>query len=375
MNSKLIYSYIIFLILFTAFSYSFVDPNLSYLKFLYTGFSLNHRFWTMFLYFLFISVYFIYYAIFINKAKKNGINLKLIIFLTSSILFLSYPAMLSFDIFNYIATSKVLFGYHENPYIFKPIEFIGDPLLQFTRASNKVALYGPIWILVSAIPYFLGFGNFILTLFGFKLIAIFSYVVATFLMMKITRSVLATAIFSLNPLVIVETLVSGHNDLFMMFLALFSFYLLFKKQKLGSTVSFIFSVFIKYSTFFLIPVYAFAFWQTLKNKNINWGKVYFISSISMFIIFLLSPLREELYPWYAIWFLIFSSITHNRKILAYLSFGISIGLLWSYIPYMFLGTYFGITPYLKATIILIPTLASILFVLRRRLWLRIFFWQ
>src|SRR5581483_4454944 len=95
---------------------------------------------------------------------------KIIIGVSVSLLLLAYPTMLSFDIFNYIATAKVLFHYHENPYIIMPMEFIGDPLLHYTRAANKVALYAPFWIFITGSPYVLGFKNIFLILFNFKIL-------------------------------------------------------------------------------------------------------------------------------------------------------------------------------------------------------------
>ena len=165
----------------------------------------------------------------INKKKIVFKDLRFLIFITIVILFFSYPGMLSFDIFNYIVTAKVLFFYHENPYIIMPIEFVGDPLLSFTHAANKISLYGASWILITAIPYFVGIGNFLLTLFSFKLFVSMFYLGTVFLIWKISKNLISVALFSLNPLVIIETLVSGHNDIVMVFFSLFSFYILMKK--------------------------------------------------------------------------------------------------------------------------------------------------
>ena len=40
-----------------------------------------------------------------------------------------------------------------------PIEIPNEPYLAFTRAANKTALYGPVWILLTAIPHLLGQGD------------------------------------------------------------------------------------------------------------------------------------------------------------------------------------------------------------------------
>src|SRR3990167_2891549 len=175
MKKLIIILYSAFLFSFTIFSYVFIDPNLSYLKDFYSGFALSNRLPTTFFYSLSVLIFFIFYGIFIYLGIKKKLNYKdvfTLIGVTAVILFFSYPAMLSYDIFNYIATSKVLFFYNENPYVVMPIEFLNEPFLSFTRATNKIALYGPVWIVLTGIPYFLGIGNFIVTLFSFKLLVI-----------------------------------------------------------------------------------------------------------------------------------------------------------------------------------------------------------
>src|SRR5260221_3326430 len=116
--------------------------------------------------------------------------------------------MLSYDIFNYIATAKVLFLYHENPYIIMPIEFLGDPFLLFMHAANKLALYGPFWIIMTGIPFLFSVKNFILSLLLFKLFVASFYFGTILFFNKLAKNLLSIFVFGLNPLVIIETSVS-----------------------------------------------------------------------------------------------------------------------------------------------------------------------
>lgn len=335
-------------ILLAIFSYFFVDPNLSYLNSIYTGFSLNQRPITSLLFFIVISALFFIYFMVCRKTYKNKVKIstiKKIILGASLILFFSYPAMVSYDIFNYTTTAKVLFGYLENPYIVMPIEFTNDEFLSYTHAANKTALYGPFWLILTAVPYVLASWSFILMLFSFKLLIAVFYFLILFMIWKITKDSISIAFFALNPLVLFETFVGGHNDIVMMFFALLSIYLLRKRITL-SAVSFFLSVMVKFATLFLIPVYIYLFWLKFREKTIIWGKVYLLSALLMFLIFLLSPLREEIYPWYFIWVLTFISLTKNIKYFI-LTGVFSFFLMLRYIPYMYLGNHFGITPYLK----------------------------
>ena len=363
--------YGVFLLLFTIFSYAFVDPNLSYLKNIYSGFASSNRLFTTVFYISSVIIFFIFYSIFIYLGVKKKISMKEIFILlgvTVVILFFSYPAMLSYDIFNYVTTSKVLFFYHENPYIVMPIEFIGDPFLAFTHASNKIALYGPFWILLTGIPYSLGIGNFIVVLFSLKFLNILFYLGTVFLIWKISKNIISLILFALNPLVVIETLVSGHNDIVMIFLALVSFFLLVKKKIFLGTLFFVSSIFIKYTTILLIPVFLFIAWKIIKKREIHFERIFYYSSLLMYIGFFLSPIREEIYPWYAIWFISFAFLIPNKKILLYTSIVFSFSLLLRYTPYMLTGTYVGQTPVMKEVIsFTLPVLVSMYYVLKKKI--------
>lgn len=369
--------YAVALLGLTVFSYLFIDPNLIYLKNLYSGFIFSNRGETTILYSLIIILLFTFYFLFLwllNKKKINVKDVKFLVMVTIALLLISYPAMLSFDIFNYIATAKVLFFYHENPYIIMPIEFVGDPLLSFTHAANKIALYGPSWILLTGIPYFFGIGNFLITLFSFKLFVSIFYLGTVFLIWKISRNLMSVSFFALNPLVIIETLVSGHNDIVMIFFTFFSFYILMNKKSIAlAIVFFMMSIFIKYSTIFLFPVLIYSIWRTIHKKTINWTNIFYFSSFLMFFAFLLSPIREEMYPWYAIWFLPFVSITSEKKAILYVSLAFCFGLLLRYVPFMLFGTHFGITPFFKTAATFIPVFFVLIYVIfKDKLWLKIF---
>jgi len=357
MKKLLIYGYCCLLFFFSFFSYLFIDPGLLYLRNFYTGFFSENRLVVIILYTLFICLFFLTYYLFIKLVRSEKLPLKqifLLIVANVSILLFSYPAILSFDIFNYIATAKVAFFYHENPYIVMPYEFIGDPLLLFMHAANKVALYAPFWTLLSAIPHLLGFNNFLITLFNLKFFISLFYVAGAFLVWKISKNIYSVVLFALNPLIVIETLVSSHNDIVMMFFALCAFFFAFKKKFILALLFLFFSIFIKYATIVLLPIFIYMLIKYKSGEKIDQQNIFLIAAFLMFIVFLFSFLREEIYPWYAIWFLTFISFLPKKKNLVVLSAALSFGLLLRYVPFMFLGTYFGLTPLIKVCVTVIP---------------------
>jgi hypothetical protein len=362
MKKIIILSYIIILILFSLFTYLFIDPNFIYLKSLFTNFYNLNRQAVSLIYIGFIISFFLFYLIFFKLVSKNLLSKKELFFLIGSsavILLFAYPAMLSFDIFNYIATAKVTFFYHENPYLIMPIQFTGDPVLLFTHAANKVALYGPLWILITGVPFLLGVGNYLLTLLNFKILVLVFYFLSCFLVYKLSdKSLKVLVLFALNPLVLIETLASGHNDIVMVVLVLGSLYLI--KKRVANLFLYLLSILIKYSTIFLLPVYIFI----ALRKKVDLKRVFLYTAIFMLIIFFLSPLREELYPWYAVWFLPFLILySLSKRVLFFIGI-FTFALLLTYVPFMYIGQYSNITLYSKTAIILLPLIiwtVSILF--------------
>lgn len=352
--------YIVFIISLIVFSFLFVNPFIPDLQ-VFNSFSasISPQYKT-FIFFVLLSVFFYFFYAFTKRFQNLSYTKKEFYYIIglSLLLIFSYPAMVSYDIFNYIATAKVVYFYHENPYVVMPIEIREEEMLLFMQAANKTALYGVVWILLTAIPFIFSFGNFLLSLITFRLFVALFYFATIFLLYKYKQSLYNISLFALNPLVLFETFLSGHNDIVMMFFALASFYLLKKRYHTLAIVSFFLSIGIKYAAIFLIPIFILILFQKLKDEKL----IFLYSFISMFIIFLLASLREEIYPWYAIWFLVFVPFLSKSNPIRFLSLVLSFGLLLRYIPYMYSGTYFGYTPHIKIALTIIPVLFAVVYI-------------
>jgi hypothetical protein len=359
-NKSIFLLYILFMLIFSVFTYLFVDQNLLYMHSLYTGFYIGNRSVISFFYVFFVLGFFTFYLFFLKQRLSFNLFKKLALISVACLVF-SYPAIISYDIFNYFSTAKVTFFYKENPYLVMPNEFINDPMLLFTRATNKYALYGPSWIVLSGIPFVLGFNNFIAQLLLFKVLAAMFYLGIIYVIRKITNNISKLVFFALNPLILVETLVSGHNDIAMMFFALSSIFLLKKNKLFFAFVLLAASILIKFATIFLLPAFVYTVYLKVRSKTIDWNKVYLYSAALMFVVFLLSPIREEIYPWYAIWFILFVALLEGHKTIKTLTVAVSFGLMLSYLPYMFSGTYLFPTPQVKLLLITIPVLFTVIY--------------
>ncbi len=353
-------AFFILLLLLSVYSYGFVDLHLTLstsalyktLQAPLSSLVFEHMTLAGIVYIVIVgSLYAIYLAV--MRANESHIRrllplrLKTVFFSIAILLTFSFPAF-TYDIFNYMTTAKVLYTHKENPYIVMPIEIPNEPALAYTRASNKVALYGPTWLAFTALPHVLGGGSVWRTIIAFKAMIAGFYLAMLYLIYRMTGSKRQVLFFGLNPLVLSEALVSSHNDIAMMVLALIGLALVFKKRMIGGILVWVASVFVKGATFVLLPI---LFLPHLKKITI-----YRIAYWLMFGIFLLTPLREELYPWYAVWFLTFAALIPMTKTSWVHGFTIAlcIGLSLRHLPYILTREYGGYGPILRIAFTVIP---------------------
>lgn len=267
------------------------------------------------------------------------------------ILAVSYPA-LTYDLFNYMTTAKVLYTYHENPYLVMPIEIPNEPNLAFTRAANKVALYGPVWLAITALPHYAGGGNVWKTIIAFKLMNAVVYLGFCFYIWRLTKNMTNVLFFAFNPLVLIEVIMNGHNDIYMIFLALVGLVLWQRNKVVGKISGFLLlfaSWWVKGATLILAPL--------LLVKNISWDKLlvwaYYLLA---FVFFVFAPMREELYPWYAVWLIAPASLLalHKHRFIYGFTIVLSFALELRALPYMWMGYYEGQGPLIRTAVTVIP---------------------
>lgn len=359
--SRIRYIYITIALLVCVFSFGFLDPNL-HLSWhpMYLAFTERLMFFvykrsyiaTIVYIGIVVALFALYWKSLQVVRQKQAIGVGVGFIIAGFLFFLAYPA-LSYDIYNYILTAKVAFYYHENPYVVMPIEFIGEPMLAYTRAANKLALYGPVWIAATYVPHWVAHNNILLSIYAFKALSILGYLGLTYLIYKNTKSLLQTTFFALNPLVVLETFVSGHNDTFMMVLAISGLLLWHANTISKRIVGFMLilaSIFVKGSTIVMLPVIAFMR-RTSFDTQIKWVALF------LFGVFMISPLREEMYPWYATWWIVCLAFVpiKPRSFIHGAAYWMSFGLMMRYVPWIATREYGGTGPLLRLLFTWIPT--------------------
>ena len=190
------------------------------------------------LYVFIVLLLFLFYFFLLRVARTVRIRkIWKLVLVTTVILTFSYNAF-SYDLFNYIFDAKIVTYYHQNPYEHKALDYPGDPMLSFMHWTHRLYPYGPTWLGLT-VPLSIGIKFFLPTFFLFKILMSLSFLGTVFFIGKILQKLsskdelFGVAFFALNPLVIVESLVSAHNDIVMMFFAIWALYLLMSKKLLN----------------------------------------------------------------------------------------------------------------------------------------------
>lgn len=248
---------------------------------------------------------------------------------------LSYP-MFSYDLFNYIFNAKMVWIYHANPHVRAAIEFSADPLLRFMQNVHTPAPYAYGWTAISLIPGLTWLtGKFVLVFWAMKALVAVFWLGQLWIVKKLVNQIFPKEewrfwLFALNPLVLVETLINGHNDVVMMFLALLSYWFWLKSKKAKSILLLLLSASIKYATIVMLPLFSLQ-GRTLKGKRIDIPT--FISLILLVVMF---TRPDQLHSWYLIWAFSFAVLAKPKWWVSIFT-ALTLGALLRYAPFIYYG--------------------------------------
>jgi len=310
MNKLLVFVFAVVVLCITILSYTQVDLNLTltswqpYLQVQsnltqlgYFNRGTNAILWTV----LIALITVIYVAVILQSLKGNITQNDIKKYLCVSVLcgLLSY-SVFSHDIFNYIFDARIFTKYNLNPYEYKALDFPQDEWTRFMHWTHRTYPYGPIWLVLSVIPSYLGLQKILITLIAFKLLFAISYVVSVVYVGKIlalyTKNprLIGTGqlLLALHPLILIDGLVSPHLDITMAALLLAGLYYYLVANRTPALLLLIASIGIKYITLLFIPI--------LMVKNKLKTEIFFLalSASAVLVVIAQSTSRQVVQPWY-----------------------------------------------------------------------------
>jgi hypothetical protein len=147
------------------------------------------------------------------------------------------------DPYDYIARGRITGLHGGNPYVLKPEDYPQDPFTDYVSWRGATSAYGPLWETTSALTSLLAGGQLWPNLLAYKGLALVGYLCSVLLIAAILRRVApqralaGTLLFAWNPLILMEGLANGHNDMLMVALLLGAFWALSQTFRPAETPS------------------------------------------------------------------------------------------------------------------------------------------
>ncbi|MEX1047655.1 MAG: hypothetical protein WD757_01555 [Actinomycetota bacterium] len=190
---------------------------------------------------LFGAVTFLYA---LRCAWRGEISLRVVVGLgvAFSLLMLALPLLFSRDVYNYSMYGRIAGVYHANPYVAVPADFPSDPLFPLTgiKWHTTPSVYGPAFTLASS-----GIARAVDDIgglvFWFKAIAVAASIGTLLLIARVAgrvkpdRAAFAVLLFAWNPVVLFNSVASGHNDMLVALSVAAAVALLFARRELAAT--------------------------------------------------------------------------------------------------------------------------------------------
>jgi hypothetical protein len=204
-----------------------------------------------------------------------------------------YP-ITALDVVLYVVRARLWALYGGSPMLALPASFPHDAYVQFAGEYQKeVSPYGPVWELMAQVPVRLGILNIASGVIAMKVIALLSYIVMAVLVgwygrqdnphLRI-RNLTALTFVALNPMVLMEAMGNGHNDMLMLALMTLGLVLWQRDRWAWAALALTLASLVKITGLILLPLFGVAVlaaapnWRTGILRGLVVVAIFFITA-------------------------------------------------------------------------------------------------
>ncbi|MBI3252628.1 MAG: hypothetical protein HYZ52_04870 [Candidatus Omnitrophica bacterium] len=224
---------------------------------------------------LYLNLAAAFYLLVSRSAESAGDRKNRFLFFAVASLFCFLWPVFSGDLMEYLIRGRILGVYHQSPYRHVPAEFPGDLLYRYSTWKANPDSYGPIGVWLETIPALIfphsargmiAVEKFIFLGFMAAAIFFFSKIVEVSGLSPKPR---LAALFGFSPLLIVSSLIDGHNDVVMLAFTVGAVYFLLKKRTTRLFLFLTLAFLVKYTVLLVAPILAaLALGEVWKEKKI-----------------------------------------------------------------------------------------------------------
>jgi hypothetical protein len=205
--------------------------------------------------------------------KKSRLNRKEIaVIILIFIFILITPPFLSRDVGAYLIGARNFIWFHANAYLTNLNGVAGNSWLGELGDVwwlNYPYPYGPVFLAIASLSVLPNFAHLIGAVYFYKLIVFLAYILSVIIFAKITKILsldkFLIFLFALNPAILVNGAMEGHNEIFVVLFLLAAVYSIVRGKN-GKGYSFwLASVFVKYNALIFLPI----FWKKKDKFSIK----------------------------------------------------------------------------------------------------------
>jgi hypothetical protein len=210
-----------------------------------------------------------------------------------------YP-ITAIDVALYVVRARLWTLYNGNPLTALPEAYPQDPYIAIAgEFGDETSPYGPLWELIAQVPMHMGLTDIASGVAAMKVIALMALIGMAWLIgwkAKTVSGATALAFFALNPLVLLEAIGNGHNDILMLAFITWGLILWQKNRWMWAMTAFTLATMIKITGVIIIPLFGLAALMDAPNWNTRlkrgFGLAVVFCSISLALYGLMGPLPD-----------------------------------------------------------------------------------
>jgi hypothetical protein len=190
----------------------------------------------------------------LREAWRGGVSPRAVLWLSIAYLagVLLLPLLFSRDVYSYAYYGRIAAVYDANPYVATPADYPSDALAAFVGQKwvDTPSVYGPLWTQVSSLVV-LAFDRAADWVAAFRLIAVGASLATLLVVSRLVRRVrpereaFALVLIGLNPVVVFQSVASGHSDVLVMLSVAGALALVFGGRERWATVVLALGVLVK----------------------------------------------------------------------------------------------------------------------------------
>jgi hypothetical protein len=150
---------------------------------------------------------------------RVSVRAVVIVAVVAHVVVLTLPLLISRDVYSYAAYGRIAALHHANPYVQTPADFPADPVARFVgpKWASTPAVYGPFFTTIAA-GLARALGSLPALIAAFRALAMLASLGTLAAIVILARRLapervaFGIAIFGLNPVVLFQSVASGHND-------------------------------------------------------------------------------------------------------------------------------------------------------------------